>query len=367
MSENENNPLWEHFRRKVIEPTLATTKNLVERAQLKKLFQNPMERTKGDQKNDLTRAQELALNSGEFEPLHTQKAPYWQDIVFGEGRIEALIERLEAANIDPVNNFTQKETLQVSEGGSKVLPKHQELVKYGLNDSRILRIAELVKGVVIRMADDCPQSTLILNDKTMDFMRQNDASQTVARNKILEEVCECFSYVHRDDALACLREEKYTSGVGSPYFSDDRNKKDISKIIEVVYAWLMLDVAPAVPNILHPGLYCKTDDQGQTTLHATYGSKSYIERRLKTGSDAPSIDEFTEDQKWGNAPIYEVFSQKDVFGFTAESIQAQPDDRPKRNHRSHLKRSSAFYWQRVLVFYRLLPISSGATCLVHQA
>jgi hypothetical protein len=68
---------------------------------------------------------------------HTEtKAPYWQDLVFGDGRIEKLSDRLDG--LPTLNPVQQKHTLSSSIGGLRVVPGHRDLIRYGINDLTII-------------------------------------------------------------------------------------------------------------------------------------------------------------------------------------------------------------------------------------
>lgn len=247
----------------------------------------------------------------EFEPKEVQQAPYWQDIIFGEGRVEKLVERLKALNLPPVSENAQKDMLFFSEGGLHVLSAHRELVKYGLTDSRLIRVArDIAQSIAhLKYYKSCPES----NDEDGRFLNQGqipqaillDANQGVlslspeqyviaSREKLAARMAESLAYADRDDTHhnlwkndhPCLGE--MTFGGPDPVYRDNAEK-----LCGALYDWIVLDVAPVVPRILRDYV-AQPEAAGQLAL------TEYWKRWLRL------------DQKFVKTPGMETTSEEEL-------------------------------------------------------
>ena len=169
-----------------------------------------------------------------FEPKEQQQAPYWQNLVFGDGRLEKLLGRLQG--LPHVNDEIQKWTLERSEGGLRVLPGHRELVKYGLSDTAVAKTA---RGLSLRMSSLFREHSVKAGH---DLLVKLEAGGRVAVEdaQTSSTFGECaLGAWTMDTPLFYMYKD---SGNATP---DDTAEK----IAAAVHAWLIEDVAPAVPRI----------------------------------------------------------------------------------------------------------------------
>lgn len=181
----------------------------------------------------------------EFEPKHDyqfgklQQAPFWQKLVFDEGRLEKLLQRLDGQ--PQVEDIVQKTCLLNSEGGLRVLPGHRELIKYGLNDTQILYALHSVDRQVHQLTQHhgltLGENTTLIMTKEGVFV-ENDAKTPVMKQGEHYQ----YSIMGLTDLIDVYR------ACGC---KDEQAIAIANKTSQAIYAWLAEDVAPVIPNLFY--------------------------------------------------------------------------------------------------------------------
>lgn len=178
------------------------------------------------------------VNTREKKP----EAPYWQDLVFGDGRAEKLVKRLQA--VPQVDVIAQKMCLGNSEGGLSILPAHRDLVKYALNDADIARAMSRVDSGVNHMTWHKERDPQIDFDDSVDLIANHAGIRTTTPSKT--------------QIIQQGSKEQYAQmgfeNIAGAYQGNGHKNEDVVKyanaISVAVYYWMIEDVLPVVPNLL---------------------------------------------------------------------------------------------------------------------
>lgn len=255
-----------------------------------------------------------------FEPKHDgqfetkPQPPHWQDLVFGDGRAEKLIARLES--LPQVKGHVQKLCLFNSSGGLGVLPAHRQLVRHGLNDNEIGHVMYNLSRTVnnyVHHKDSYESKAGLTIDFERDVSLIADAAgictATPSGTKIITQGAD---HQYSQMGLTHLIDAYRASGHDDP--SAIRTANAISA---AVYGWIIEDVLPSIPN-LFPASYTP----GYTATHQDDGS--FRMERQPQGYDvkehARDITDFMERQSPANRKtLYEIL----VDGYTGTIPAAQ--------------------------------------------
>ena len=245
-----------------------------------------------------------------FEPSHegwNQQPlvpPYWQDLVFGDGRLEKLLARLEGQ--PHVNSNTQKFCLLHSGGGLRILPGHRDLVKYGMNDTQIIHAIHSVDSMVFQKT----HYHGLEKDKTNTMMMTKDgiyASDDAKTPLIAQGEANQYAIMQLTDLIDAYRASGY---------EDDQAVAIADKTAQAIYTWLFEDVVPVIPNLFYAhyeGGY-KATPQANGSLQLdrlpknhdlkdpAYGAGNYL--RSQSSENLKSLFEIMIEGYKGTPPIY---------------------------------------------------------------
>ena len=243
-----------------------------------------------------------------FEPKHDDweavEAPYWQDLVFADGRLEKLLTRLE--DQPQMKDRVQKITLLNSIGGLRVLPGHRDLVKYGMNDNQILNAMHAVDMAVFQQT----RHHGLQEEKTGRLLMTRDGIYTADELKtpiIQKNEDTLYFNLGLTDLIDACR----ASGC-----KDELAVSIASTTSRAVYDWLLDDVLPAVPNAFfasYSGGYKATPqtdgsfilDRLPETYHLKdpdYGRGDFL--RQQSRNNVKSLYEIMVDGYKGTLPLY---------------------------------------------------------------
>lgn len=186
-----------------------------------------------------------------FEPQYPEnhpfrpEAPYWQDLVFGDGRADKLIKRLEG--IPQTKPHSQKIALLNSKGGLRILPAHRDLVKYGLNDVQIGRfmydIDRTVDNLIFHKDAYEQQDGMTIDfhgDVALSASAKGIYTTTASKTPLVEQGGKHqYRQMGLIDAMSAYR--------GSGH-KDENAIAIANHVSAAVYVWIIEDVLPVIPN-----------------------------------------------------------------------------------------------------------------------
>lgn len=220
-------------------------------------------------------------------------APHWQDLVFGDGRAESLLKRLEGT---PHVTITDQKKLMEQSGGLDVLPQNIDLVKYGLNDAIINNMVSGLWHTILEAYRE--QGRWKTTPDTVIIDPERGLIDPESQMPLYDE----FGYMAcTDSASHWVLSAQYETAIDE---MDDRTAAamtrpyPVERIERAVLDWAVREVLPAIPYMVMDyvarpqpdGRILLNTADSKSLLHIGQSPEYYLALRRDYNGTLPDYD-----------------------------------------------------------------------------